>query len=345
MTEFTELVDLAAERLGGVALLANDEFFAPKENLLRAAKPVWIEDRYTERGKWMDGWETRRRRTPGHDWCILRLGLPGVVRGVLVDTSYFRGNYPEHCSIEGCVVPGVPEAEHLASPEVEWSTILPRSPLQGDAQNLFPVDAPQRFTHLRLNIFPDGGVARLRVYGEVAPDWERLARRGEIDLAAVENGGLVLAASDMFFGHRHNLILPGRSTHMGDGWETRRRRGPGHDWTIVRLGAPGTIERLEVDTDHFKGNAPGSCSLEACTAEGATVDELTAARQDWHEILPRTPLQPHARHTFEEELQAARWATHVRFNIYPDGGVARLRVFGRLAGPSSPGPSPARGEG
>ncbi|MGI9179799.1 MAG: allantoicase [Longimicrobiaceae bacterium] len=341
MTDFTELVDLAAERLGGAVLLANDEFFAPKEALLKAEPPLWIEGKYTERGKWMDGWETRRRRTPGYDWCILRLGLPGVVRGVLVDTSYFRGNYPEHCSLEACVLPGVPTPEELTGEGVEWSEILPQSPLQGDAQNLFPVVAPQRFTHLRLNIFPDGGVARLRVYGEVVPDWERLAQRGgEIDLAAVENGGVVLAASDMFFGHRHNLIMSGRSTHMGDGWETKRRRGPGHDWTILRLGSPGTLRRVEVDTDHFKGNAPESCSLEGCDAAGASMEELTGDRVEWQPILRRTRLQPHSRHIFEEDVEPAGRVTHVRFHIYPDGGVARLRLFGVL-GP----PSPTRGEG
>jgi allantoicase len=333
MTDFLDLVDLAAERLGGAVLAANDEFFAPKENLLKAAEPVFLEGKYTDVGKWMDGWETRRRREPGHDWAILRLGLPGIPRGVVVDTRHFRGNYPESCSIDACAVDGAPAPEELAG--AAWTEILPLSSLQGDHRNAFPLLAEigriGRVTHLRLNIHPDGGVARLRVHGEVLPDWERLARRGEIDLAGVENGGLVVSCSDMFFGNRHNLILPGPSLGMHDGWETKRRRGPGHDWAIVRLGRRGRLERAEVDTSHFKGNAPGSCTLEGCDAAGSSPDELAAGGfSGWREILPRTALRPHTRHLFDE-LAAGGPFTHVRLNIDPDGGVARLRLFGGLA--------------
>lgn len=331
--DFTELIDLAAERLGGAVLYASDEFFAPKENLLKANAPIFIEGKYTDLGKWMDGWESRRRRTHGYDWCIIRLGLPGIIHGVLVDTSYFKGNYPEQCSIEACTVEGHPDVEQLTSETIEWTQILPVSQLQGDAQNLFAVeDQTQRFTHLRFRIYPDGGVARLRIYGEVAPDWTRLARtNSELDLAAVEHGGLVLASSDMFFGHRHNLIMPGRAVNMSDGWETRRRRGPGHDWVVIRLGARGTIHRIEVDTSYFKGNFPESCSLEACHAEGIVAEEITTTSFAWAEVLPRTRLQAHTRHIFEEEIKDAGVATHVRFNIFPDGGVSRLRIFGTVS--------------
>jgi allantoicase len=328
VTAFIELVDLAAERLGGAALLANDEFFGPKENLLRAAPAEWREGVYTERGKWMDGWETRRRRSPGHDWCIVRLGLPGTVRGVVVDTTFFRGNYPEECSLDGCAVEGTPPTEELAR-DSSWREIVPMTRLQGDTRNEIPVRRDTPVTHVRLNIFPDGGIARLRVHGEVAPDWPALLRAGDVDLAAMENGGWVVVCSDMFFGHRQNLILPGRSTHMGDGWETRRRRGPGNDWTIVRLGRPGSIRRVEIDTDHFKGNAPGACSMSWCHAPVASAEALASPAVKWYELLPRTDLQPHARHRFEGELRPADPATHVRLDIYPDGGVARLRVFGR----------------
>jgi allantoicase len=329
MTPFTDLVDLAAERLGGAVLLANDEFFAPKESLLRPAKPVWREGEYTDRGKWMDGWETRRRRAPGHDWCVLRLGVPGLIKGVVVDTSFFRGNYPESCSIEACAVDGVPEPELLASGRLApWGDLLPKSPLRGDTENVFPVSTVRKATHLRLNIFPDGGIARLRVYGEPLPD-SKLRPGVETDLAALEQGGMVVACSDMFFGHRHNLILPGRSLHMGDGWETKRRRGPGHDWSIVRLAARGAISRVEVDTDHYKGNAPESCRLEVCDGAGANPESLLGNESGWTEILPRAPLQPHARHRFDG-LSASLVATHARLSIYPDGGIARLRLFGRV---------------
>jgi allantoicase len=319
MSDFTDLVDLAAERLGGAVLAANDEFFAPKENLLKAGEAVWKEGEYTEVGKWMDGWETRRRREPGHDWCVVRLGLPGALRGVIVDTAHFRGNYPESCSLEACAVGGYPRPEELKA--AAWTEILSRSPLAGNAKNHFPIARETgRVTHLRFNIYPDGGVARLRVFGEVAPDWRRLTRHGgEIDLAAAENGGLVLSCSDMFFGNRQNLILPGPPLGMHDGWETRRRRGPGHDWAIVRLGARGTLHRVEVDTSHFKGNAPGSCSIEGRDGE-----------EDWREILPLTPLRPHTLHRFDE-IAAAGPVTHARLNIHPDGGVARLRLFGAVS--------------
>jgi allantoicase len=308
-------VDLASERLGGAAVAANDEFFAPKENLVKVSKPVFLEDEYTDRGKWMDGWETRRRREPGHDWCVVRLGLPGVICGVDVNTAFFRGNFPESCSMEAS------EGE-----EGPWTEILPKSPLRGDAENLFPVETNGHFTHVKLHIYPDGGVARLRVYGRVAPDPERFSRGKEIDLAALENGALVAASSDMFFGARHNLILPGPPRGMHDGWETRRRRGPGHDWAIVQLGVPGTIHRIEVDTAWFKGNAPEACSVEVLEA-----GDPSSAAADWREVLPETPLRPDALHRFEEEVRAGPPATHARLNIFPDGGVARLRLFGLVA--------------
>lgn len=323
MNDFTELVDLASERLGGVVLAANDEFFAPRENLIRESEPVWKEGEYTERGKWMDGWETRRRREPGHDWCLVRLGLPGVVRGVVIDTSYFRGNFPESCSLEAASLAGDPPAAAGAG-DPRFHEILARTPLGGHARHPFAIDDGGRATHLVLRIHPDGGVARLRVHGEVVPDPSRLAGQ-EIDLAAVENGGRVLDASDMFFGHRHHLVYPGPPRGMFDGWETKRRRGPGNDWAVVALGCPGRIRRVVVDTSFFKGNAPGACSL-----EGRSAAEGDGA--EWRALLPRQPLVPDRVHEFDAELAAHPPVDRVRLNIYPDGGVARLRLFGVPAG-------------
>jgi len=328
--EFTDLIDLASQKVGGAVLVANDDFFAPKENLLRPSEPIFIEGKYTDRGKWMDGWESRRRRTPGFDWCIIRLGLPGVVRGVVVDTSYFRGNYPEQCSLEGASFERLPSETELLDDAVEWIPLLPQVALNGDSRNSFPIEHAGRITHLRFKIFPDGGVARLRVYGEVVPDWERLKRVGQLDLAAAENGALVLSCSDMFFGHRHNLIMPGRAADMSDGWETKRRRGPGHDWAIIKLARPGHIHAIEVDTSHFKGNFPESCSLEATNAAAVHAEDLTDPSVRWKSILPRTKLQAHTRHYFDRELSDAGIASHLRFNIFPDGGVSRLRVYGTL---------------
>ena len=328
MSDFTELIDLAAERLGGAVLAANDEFFAPKENLLKASAPVWLEGKYTDVGKWMDGWETRRRREPGHDWCLIRLGLSGVPRGVIVDTAHFKGNFPEACSLEACVVEGYPTPDELFAESNKWDVILPRTYLRGDSINEFRIEKDcGRATHLLFRIYPDGGVARLRVYGDVIPDWERLERRrSEIDLASAENGGLVLSCSDMFFGNRHNLLWPAPPAGMHDGWETRRRRGEGHDWAIVKLGARGSLHRLEIDTSFFKGNAPGSAWVEGIDMPEVPQEPFGG----WREILPRTPLRPHTVHRFDQ-VADDRPVTYLRLNIHPDGGVARLRAFGTVA--------------
>jgi allantoicase len=326
MHDFTDLIDVAAERLGGRVVAANDEFFAPKERLLLPNAAEWREGVYTERGKWMDGWETRRRREPGHDWCIIRLGVPALVRGVVVDTAWFRGNFPESCSLDGTAASGSDAAALAADGATSWRELLPRQYLAGDTRNLFPVAAEQHVTHVRLNIFPDGGVARLRVHGIVVPDPRLLRPDRPCNLAAMELGAFVVACSDMFFGHRQNLILPGRSTHMGDGWETKRRRGPGFDWSIVKLAARGEIEWVEIDTDHYKGNAPARCSVDALDDPHGPADALTTAA--WSPLLGSTPLQPDARHRFEVGPPAGP-ASHVRLSIEPDGGVARLRVYGR----------------
>jgi allantoicase len=331
--DFTEQIDLASEKLDGAVLYANDDFFAPKENLLKPGAPIFIEGKYTDLGKWMDGWETRRRRSPRldekFDWCIIRLGLSGVIQGVDVNTAFFRGNFPSHCSIEACTFDASPGVEQLLDANTVWTEILPQSELQGDSNNLFSINHGERVTHLRLKIYPDGGVARLRAYGVVVPDWDALRRReSEIDLAAVEHGGTVLEASDMFFGHRHNLIMPGRAQDMSDGWETKRRRGAGYDWCVVKLGKSGNLKRVEVDTAHFKGNYPESCSIEAARADD---DDAKLDNLKWQELLPDSKLQAHTRHVFVEELKDCGTVTHVRFNIYPDGGISRLRLFGRIA--------------
>jgi allantoicase len=331
MKDFTQLPNLASERLGGRTIDANDDFFAAKENLVKDSKPVFIEGKYTDRGKWMDGWETRRRRTPGHDWCIVRLGLPGVIRGIVVDTSFFTGNYPERFSLEGCnfegKLPVKSEKKKLSSAQASWVQILPETVLKGDTQNKFSVTSENRFTHLRLRIFPDGGVARLRVHGEVIPDVSRIPK-GEIDLVAVENGGSVVNSSDQFYGAPGNLLMSYRAKNMGDGWETKRRRGPGNDWVVLKLGMPSTIRRIEVDTTHFKGNYPDSCSLEAYFAENPDTDDPSGSAQTWKEILPETKLKANYQHVFKK-LRDAGPVSHVRFQIYPDGGVSRLKLFGR----------------
>jgi allantoicase len=315
--DFTDLPDLASARVGGEALFASDDFFASRKNLVRPDAAVFVPGKYTARGKWMDGWESRRRRVPGHDWCIVRLGLRGVVHGVDIDTSHFDGNQPESASVEGCDHRGA--AALRALERAAWRELLSATALKASAHHLRPIASDAPVSYVRLNIFPDGGVARLRVHGEVAVDLERLKSR-VVDLAAVENGGVVLSASDAHFGRKEHLNLPGRAGSMAEGWETRRRRGPGHDWAIVRLGAAGRFEKVEVDTNHFKGNYPESFSLEA----------RRDPEPEWTDVIPRTKLRAHARHFFAKELRERGPFTHVRLRIYPDGGVSRLRIHGRI---------------
>ncbi|HSR98272.1 MAG TPA: allantoicase [Kofleriaceae bacterium] len=337
-TDFLDLPDLACEALGGAALLCSDDFFAEKENLLRAHAAVWKDHEYTDRGKWMDGWESRRRRAPtppsvwdpggDRDWCIVRLGLPGAIHGVVVDTAFFRGNFPAACELHATEIDD--PLDLAALERAAWTPILPRSTLSGDSKNAFAIEGAERATHVKLVIFPDGGVARLRVHGRVVPAWSRLrALGGLIDLAALEHGAVVETCSDMFFGSRGNLIKPGPSHSMADGWETRRRRGPGNDWAILRLAAAGTVERLEIDTSHFKGNAPGRCTVEGVHAPAAAPGSVDASAS-WRTLLD-SPLQPHRRHLFEGELRRTGPVTHLRLSVFPDGGVARLRAWGELA--------------
>jgi allantoicase len=308
VTDWTRLPDLASRRVGGGVVWANDELFAERENLIRAAEPMFQPATFGHKGQIYDGWETRRRRSPGVDSAIVRLGMPGVVHGVVVDTAFFTGNYPPFCSVEACAAEGYPEPSELA----DWVELVPRSPLAGDTKNRFTVTDPRRFTHVRLTIDPDGGVARLRVHGSPVAD-PRLLDLSSMDLAALENGAAISGCSNMFYSSPANLISPGFAAVMGEGWETARRRDDGNDWVSVRLAGPGVLRLAELDTSHFKGNAPGWASLSDGT--GAV-------------LLDRVRLQPDTRHRFL--VPGEREVSEVRLDIYPDGGMARLRLYGAL---------------
>ncbi|GAA0602508.1 allantoicase [Actinomadura livida] len=314
MSDFTSLPDLAVRTLGGSVIAASDESFAEKENLLNPWAPAFSPETFGPKGQLYDGWETARRRGPGHDWALVRLGLPGVVRGVVIDTAWFRGNFPPHASVEACAVDGHP-ADLTGA---DWVEILPKSPLKGDSAHAFAVDEERLFTHVRLNMFPDGGIARLRVHGEVVAD-PRLLTGLTVDLAALENGARVVECSDMFYSSPDNMLFPGLARNQAEGWETARRRDGGNDWAVIRLAAPGTIRLAEIDTTNLKFNAPAQAALSGMDAR---------VGDTWSRLLPRTDLLPDTRHRFRLTTPEV---THVRLDIHPDGGIARLRLLGDLA--------------
>ncbi len=323
---FAQLTDLAAERLGGKVLFATDDFFAEKENLIKPTRGIFITDKYTDRGKWMDGWESRRKRTAGHDWAVVQLATPGKIIGFDIDTNFFLGNHPPHASIEAVYLFDADPVKDWDA--VDWKEILPQAHLDAGSQNFYESNSEEIYTHIRLHIYPDGGVARLRVYGEVFKNWDAVAADEEIDLAAAINGGKAIACNDMFFSAMGNLIMPGRGINMGDGWETKRNRTPGNrDWVILKLATPGTVDRIIVDTCHFKGNYPDSCSIEACIA--GKDDEVINDKVEWRSLLAAQKLRADHEHEFVKEINQLPGVTHVRLNIFPDGGVSRLRLFGK----------------
>jgi allantoicase len=319
-------VNLADARIGARALDCSDDFFAPKERMLQPGAAVFIPGKYDNHGKWMDGWESRRRRGPGHDWCVVALGVPGWISGFDVDTSFFTGNFPPGASVDGCPQGADPQDAN------SWAVIVPPATLAGDSHNFLRA-APSEvvYSHVRLNLLPDGGVARLRVYGRPSPAAVQTGPDGLVDLLAWVNGGRPLAWNDAHYGKCENLLLPGRGADMSEGWETRRRREPGHDWCLLALGVPGRVQRVEVDTAHFKGNFPDRCSLQGARVPDAALASVVAQSQFWPTLLPECQLGADALQVFERECADLGVITHVRFNVHPDGGVSRLRLWGERA--------------
>lgn len=316
-------INLANPRLGARVTYATDDFFAPKERLISPEEPVFIDGKYDDNGKWMDGWESRRKRTPGYDHCIVRLGQPGLISAVDIDTRHFTGNYPPEASLEACV-----SDDDVPDDATNWTELVAKRPLHGDSQHLIDIESDTAFTHLRLNIFPDGGVARLRVFGRVHRQWGAADAGMTVDLLAAVNGGRPIYANNEHFGILSNLMAPGKGVNMGDGWETRRRREPGHDWAIVELGHAGRIEDILVDTAFFKGNYPAFISLQGANVLAAERAELLEQSITWAELMTKQKLGPDAEHAFKPTADIGP-ITHVRLNIFPDGGISRLRLFGK----------------
>ena len=322
----TNAVNLASPRLEAKVIYATDDYFAPKERLLKDEEPVFIAGKYDDHGKWMDGWESRRRRDGGNDYCIIRLGARGIIKGVDIDTKYFTGNHPPEASIDGVLSESDPDAN------TQWTVIVPPTSIAPNSHNFIEVASEEQFDVLRLNIHPDGGVARLRVYGEPLCIWMRHDPKGVHELSAIANGGRILGYNDAHYGDPWMILAPSRGTNMGDGWETRRRREPGNDWIVVQLGAAGVVERIEVDTAHFKGNYPDRCSVQAALIDPGTGGEHLTDNCSWGQLMGEQKLEMDRIHSFAGGVVNRMDAvSHVRLNIFPDGGISRFRVFGKLA--------------
>lgn len=321
-TSLHSLTNLADSRIGAQIVEFSDDFFAEAKRMLQFEAPIFVEDKFDDHGKWMDGWETRRKRHAGYDWCIVKLGVAGKIKAVDIDTTFFTGNYPASASLEGCYAPNGNTQEAL------WQPLLGNSILGPSQHHIFDVQNDAIFTHIRLNIFPDGGVARLRIYGDVQIQITDTDQT--LDLLALQNGGRVIAYSDAHFGHPRNLINPGRGVNMGDGWETKRRRAPGFDWCLLALGQAGKIEKIEIDTAHFKGNYPAQVSIQAIYIEDATDPQLIPQSMFWPFLLEAQDMQMDHIHSYLNEVLAHEKVSHIRVNMIPDGGISRVRLWGKV---------------
>ncbi len=320
----SQWINLAQPRLGAEIVSCSDDFFAECSRMLSPEAPVFIDGKFDDNGKWMDGWESRRRRDGGYDNAIVKLGLAGEIKGIDIDTTHFTGNYPPAASLEACYSDSAPDDN------TNWTVLIPSTGLDGNSHHYFEINDSECFTHVRLNIYPDGGVARLRVHGRVVSDVTALDKSATHNLAAVELGARAIACNDAHFGAVKNLLNPGQGINMGDGWETRRRREPGNDWCIIELGQPGNVEQVIIDTAFFKGNYPDRCSIQAAMVEAGTASSIITQSQLWPELLPPQKLEMDKIHEFSGELQAIGLVSHIRINIFPDGGLSRVRILGKI---------------
>ncbi|PHR71922.1 MAG: allantoicase [Lutibacter sp.] len=321
--------DLVSEKIGGEVLYCTDDFFAEKENLIKEGRGIFIDDKYTDHGKWMDGWESRRKRTSGHDWAILKLGAHGIIKGFDIDTNHFLGNHPPFASVEAInLSEGI--SDWSKADDLNWEEVLPKSPLDPGSEHFFEISSDKIYTHIRLHIYPDGGVARFRVFGEVFKDWNSVNSDEVIDLALINNCGKALHCNDMFFSEMDNLISPTLGKNMGDGWETKRNRTPNNvDYVILKLGHSGLVQKIIVDTKHFKGNYPDSCAIDACYCDND--NDVINDNHEWETLLPQQKLSADSEHHYKNEIiKIDKPITHIKLKIYPDGGISRLRILGTI---------------
>lgn len=318
--------NLASEDAGARVLACSDEFFGAAQRCLQSATPVFVAGKFDNNGKWMDGWETRRRRHGGYDSAVIQLAFPGRLHGLDIDTSHFTGNYPPAASVQACYSPTSPVDS------ASWTEIMAVRPLTGNSHHFVELAQDDRvWTHLRLNIYPDGGVARFRAYGQAVVDWSRQDAHALHEVSALHLGGRIVAYNDAHFGTPFRMLMPGRGVNMGDGWETRRRRDPGHDWCIIELGHAAVVEKIEIDTAYFKGNYPDRVSVNAEFCHDVPDQTLVNQSMFWPALLLEQEMRMDEQHVYSADvIKKIGPVTHVRVNMIPDGGISRVRIWGRL---------------
>ena len=317
------LIDLAQSRLGSKIVYKTDEFFAPAKRIINPWPPIFKKGVFDKHGKWMDGWETRRKRDKGHDYLILKLGKPGKINKVDIDTSYFSGNQPSKISLEACF-----SKKKLPSNNSKWITIIKKKSTKANSHHFFYIKNKSIFTHIKLNIYPDGGIARIRIYGSMQT--KKKFGKKIINLTSVLNGATPIACNNEHFGRAENILAPGTGKNMGDGWETRRSRGKNFDWLIIKCAAAGKISKIQIDTHHFKGNYPDKCSLQAAHLNTRVSGKAIVKKsRKWKLLLNKVKLHPHKKHNFQNKLMKNKKVNYIKINIFPDGGISRIRAFGR----------------
>ena len=317
------LINLAQTRLGTKIVYKTDEFFAPASRILNPTPPIFKEGVFDKHGKWMDGWETRRKRGSGHDYLILKLGKPGRIKKIDIDTSFFNGNQPNKVSLQACI-----SKQNLPNKKTKWTTILIKKKTKPNSHHFFNISNKSIFTHVKFNIFPDGGVARLRIFGELVV---KKLKSKKINLTSIFNGAAPIACNNEHFGKAENILAPGRGINMGDGWETRRSRGKNFDWLIIRCATAAKIDKIQIDTHHFKGNYPDHCSIQASLVKGKpSAKKIIAMSKKWKQLLNKVKLKAHKKHNFKNRLIKKNKINYIKINIFPDGGISRVRLIGKL---------------
>tara|TARA_B100001250_G_scaffold133435_1_gene114030 strand:- start:972 stop:1958 length:987 start_codon:yes stop_codon:yes gene_type:complete len=319
-----KMINLADPRLGSKVIFKTDDFFASANRIINPNPPIFKDGVFDRHGKWMDGWETRRRRKKGFDYLIIKLGKPGRIFSVDIDTTHFSGNQPMYASLEAC------QNNKKLNSNSKWSKILNYKKLGPNKNHKFSIKNKSIFTHVKLNIYPDGGVARLRLYGEIETKNINYGSK-TVNLTSMLNGASIVGCNNEHFGRAENVLSPGKGKNMGDGWETRRSRGKNFDWLIIKMGRTGKINKIEIDTHHFKGNYPDRCSVQGIfIPKKISNNSIVKKSSKWKTLVNKAKLHPHKKHNFKIKTPKTNKVNYIRINIYPDGGISRIRTFAKV---------------